>query len=211
MNCVIYTVNTRSVSPQQATSKCNQSKQNISGVLYVKKTPEKSSEEVKIVVSLRRLDKIKPTCSWKNLLQRKQPTTVEEREFSVNKQVWLSGDGINWVIPTHLFGETNIQIDLNSSALLTTGFIIEVYRRDCVIVQEEQPNARLGAGCTINFNITWNLSTNPVRATPFVTPSIWPPAQSETERDSVNLSQLSVNSDSSFFRHQFGLSSDDEN
>lgn len=191
MNCVVYTVNQVNLDRQPAIEAKTQPKLN--GVLYVNTSPGNyKTEIVNIVVSLRKLSKIKPIQDWSKVVQKKQPTTLESREFSVNKSVWLNGKGINWVIPTQLFGETNIQIDIDTSALLATGFIVEVFRRDCTLIHEVPANAKLTIGCTIEFNIAWNLSTNPIHSTPVVTPSRWSALFTEAEQARLSESQLSI-------------------
>lgn len=206
----VYTINSQHTEQFGATSNLEKNP-TLSGILRIDKSPENNfGEEVKVVISLRKLTKLTPLINWSQIIHKQQPTTVEKQEFTIDKSVWLGGKGINWVIPTHLFGDTSVQIELNCSALLSTGFVIEVYRRDSTIIHEVPPSATITVGCTINFNINWNLSTNPARSTPVVTPARWSFPSPETEQTLLSASQRSINSGQSFFMHQCGISSGDD-
>lgn len=206
---IVYTINNRNQQPSTSNS-CNRAP-TLAGVLHVRKTPAASqSERVKIVVSLRTLSKERPLKDWSQIITKKQPTTVNRREFVIDKNCWINAKGVNWVIPTPIFGETSIQIELGSSALLATGFIIEVFRRDSIIVHEVPASENLSAGCSINFCVSWNLSANSKRATPTVTPLRWVSSPTDNEAASASGSQLSLQSGQSFNLHRLGLSSEDD-
>lgn len=100
------------------------------GAIFIEKTRGTNREKVDIVVSLRKHARPRPVQDWNRLINRKQPTTVSRREFVIDRDCWINHNGINWIIPTPLFGETTVKIRLAPSALLSTGFILEIFRRD---------------------------------------------------------------------------------
>lgn len=207
---IVYTINPKE-SP--STSQGTKSKPAVTGTLRINKTVN-TSERVKIVVSLRKLSKVRPVKDWLHIINRRQPTTVARKDFAIDKNFWLSEKGINWVIPTPLFNETTITIQLDSSPLLQTGFILEIFRRDSTTVHEVPPCIDLTIGCTIDFKISWNLSTNAVGSTPTVIPSRWsisPQLSQQSSRpSSQQSSNLSLNS-GSFRLNRLGISSEEDN
>lgn len=128
------------------------------------------SERVRVGISIRKLSAPKTTKQWENTLIRRTPLNTEKRPFRIEEKYWNT-KGITWCIPTALFGTTEVEITLEPSALLATGFILEVFRRDSTIVHEVRPNQTITKGCNIKFNVDWNLSTEARSAKPVVTPS----------------------------------------
>lgn len=155
------------------------SKEKINGFLIIKRSGTDSgfSERVRIGVGLRSITKPRPTVEWQQIVNKKAVITTPRRGFQIDQNYWF-GKGITWVIPTHLFETTTIQINLDSSALLSTGFIIEIFRRDSTIVHEVKASTAFTVGCTIKFKVDWNLSTSPIGAAPVLKPSKWARQQS---------------------------------
>lgn len=209
---VIYTINRRPIprpctpgtSDQHYPTETTLVQPSLSGTIYINESPNSSPERVKVVISLRKLTKTRPVKEWTQINQRRQPTTVNQRGFTVDRTYRLNSKGINWVVPTPLFGETSIKISLEASALLSTGFILEVFRR---IKHEVQPSADLTIGCNINFKISWNLSTNPVGATPTINQARWAIRASRSES---HRSIASLASGDSFQLNHLGINSDDQ-
>lgn len=202
---IVYVNESQSISRGKPVSKANKAKLN--GVLLIKRSGHDTgfAERVRIGVSLRAISKPKPTVEWEQIVRNKSPTTSQRRNFQIDQNYWF-GKGITWVIPTPLFETTTIQLNLGSSALLSTGFVIEIFRRDSTIVHEVKASTVFTVGCTVKFDVNWNLSTNTVKATPVLKPAQWPHSFS-----SPHGSQKSLASGSSSL--QLGetvLSSDEE-
>lgn len=192
--------------PKKAREANRDNKAILNGLLLIKRSGKDSgfSERVRIGVSLRAISKPRPTKEWNQIVHHKSPISTQRRGFQIDDNYWF-GKGITWVIPTPLFETTTIQINLDSSALLSTGFIIEIFRRDSTIVHEVKPSTAFTVGCSIKFKVNWNLSTNPVRAAPILTPAQWARTQ-----PSESGSQPSIASVSSFQSHDVEISSDDD-
>lgn len=133
---------------------------NLSGELKIHKpfTNSKFKENIRICVSLRPTTNPLTLNEWIEILETKRLTTAKLTNFNVNESHWFNS-GINWVIPTPVFETTNIEIKLNPSALLTSGFILEIWRRDSNIIKEFQPSATLAPGATINFKTNWRIAS----------------------------------------------------
>lgn len=129
-------------------------------------------EQVRIGISIRSGKKRRSTQDWVNLIQRKPLLTAFTRSFQIDQKYWFT-KGISWIIPTPIFETTTITIELEPSALLSTGFIVEIHRRDSTIIHEVEPGSPLSSGATINFGVNWNLLTAAATASPTVRSRGW--------------------------------------
>jgi len=102
---------------------------------------------------------------WQNLLKRKEAISTTQKPFQIGQTFWFS-TGASWVIPTQLFGTTTIEIQLNPSALLPSGFVVEIYLRSTAIVKEVQPHPALAAGGKLSFIVKWTPFGDLTKATP---------------------------------------------
>lgn len=160
------------------------------------------AERVRIGASLRGNVKPKTIKEWERIVKNKSPTTTPNRNFQIDENFWF-GKGISWVIPTPLFETTSIKLNLEASALLSTGFIIEIFRRDSTIVHEVKPTTVFTGGCIVKFDVNWNLSTNTANATPILKPRKWtqPPTQTGSQpsltsgNSSLHLNEIEQSSD----------------
>lgn len=145
----------------------------LNGKLTVLKPAEGHfAERVRIGVGLKTLAKPRSFEEWSNIINKKNPLSTATRNFQVDKDYWFS-KGVNWVIPTPIFEKTKIHILLEPSALLSTGFLIEIFRRDSLIIHEVSPSPTLSAGATIELQVNWQLTTVGSTATPVVRPARW--------------------------------------
>lgn len=141
------------------------------GHLSITKTTKSNhfDEKVRIGVSIKSLSKPNTTLQWIRHLER-TPIFDEIRHFQVSKNYWFR-EGLRWIIPTLLFDTTTIKVCLSPSALLTTGFLLEIFLRDSTLVHEIKPDAAYGAGATIIIKINWNLSSGTTQ--PIIQPAEW--------------------------------------
>lgn len=146
----------------------------VNGTIKIQKPYQQNSfaERIRIGVNIRATSKPRPTREWLDVINRKTPLNVNKKQFQIDQEYWFT-TGINWVIPTPVFDESVIKISLEPSALLTTGFTVEVFNRDSTIVHEVQPDAKFAAGAEIVFRNKWNVTSNTSLATPTITAANW--------------------------------------
>lgn len=176
---VIYVKNEKPQSPLPPSFSYKNTKLNGTLQIYRTLNDGNFAERVRIGVGLRSLTKPRSANQWKEIVERKSPITQNRKGFTIDEAYWF-GRGINWVIPTPIFGQTKVIITLEPSPLLASGFIIEIFRRDSTIVHEVQASTTFSAGCTVKFKVDWNLATNPVGASPLLRPLKWPTHQAST-------------------------------
>lgn len=135
----------------------------------------KSTEFIKIGVCLRATYAPKTNNKWSELIEKIQPIdTNRESTFKLTKNCWF-GNGKTLVIKTAIHTPTRVKIKLDASALLSTGFTLEVYLRYINNIKQFKPNENLSAGCELNFTINWLLIANPQEAVPTLRVEHWGP------------------------------------
>lgn len=147
--------------------KCTANSLAVTGTINVKQGQpvNEFKERIRIVVCLRSKNTPKTLNEWENLLRRREVLTTPHRNFSIPKNNWFS-NGFSWIVPTHLFGRTTIEINLNPSALLPAGFTLEVFLRSTSILKEIPAHQTLAAGGKFTFDVEWNPIAELLRATP---------------------------------------------
>lgn len=146
----------------------------VNGVLKLQRPYCQASfaERIRVGINIRANPKPRSIQDWNSIINRKSPLTGNSKSFQIDQSYWF-GSGINFVIPTPVFDETLVKISLNPSALLSTGFTVEVFNRDSTIVHEVRPDAKYSAGAEISFRIKWNINSNTAAATPIIVASEW--------------------------------------
>lgn len=149
----------------------------LNGALIIQRPSDSTNENrerIRIVINLRGLRtnyKLKTESDWEKILEEKNPLSTTTANFQLSEEQWFE-DGITWVIPTHIFATTKFKIELEPSYLPTSGFIVEIYRRDAAYINEVQPTFKLRHGAIIDFSTSWHLHSNPSQATPTVRSTI---------------------------------------
>lgn len=154
----------------------------ITGILSVNR-PTHSTESVRIVVRIGKKQSKLSNHGWNDIVENRYAFTETSGYFDITQSCWF-GKGFTVVIPTQLFGTTTIKLNLDPSALLTTGFFIEVFKRNAVGLHKVDSSVRYAAGLEVFLQIKWILSTDIDLITPVIRPYPW--INPQPELSSVN-------------------------
>lgn len=152
----------------------------ITGVLAVDGVGIHSAERIKIGINISAGSENRTNEDWEDLIQRFE-ITQRETPFRLSKNCWF-GLGKTWVIPTAANEPTKIRIKLNQSALLSTGFSLQIHFRTYTNVYQFAPRENLSAGCTLEFEVHWQLIPRPDNAKPRLTSENWGPFQVDHQK-----------------------------
>lgn len=129
-------------------------KPSVSGKLKVKKDKNRFSEQARIGICIKSTKSLRTEKEWNQLLQKFAPEISDERQFFVPQSKWFK-NGQTWFISTNLFSETEIEIDIEPSALLSTGIQVEIFLRYTIVTKYIKPSATLSAGGKLTLKINW--------------------------------------------------------
>lgn len=140
----------------------------LSGKICIEQKSIEGHEAVKIAVAISRRERIRNLSDWLEII-RKPTSPAKSGGFAIDKEDWFRS-GLLWTISTPIFETTKIKIQIDPSELLQSGFRVEIFSRDAVIIREVQPSDDLSTGATITFAINWTVNSNSTDATPEIQP-----------------------------------------
>lgn len=126
---------------------------------------ENNKEQVRIGVNLKASKTLRSSEEWNELLAKSVVNNQEEFPFFINKNKWFTV-GHTWFLPTQLFGETKIEIDIQQSALLSTGIQLEVFLRYTTVTKYFPATEVSTAGGKLTIRIRWKAVPDIHQATP---------------------------------------------
>lgn len=141
----------------------------VSGLIKIKRV-EQPKEFIRIGLCLKAKNIPKCINTWDNLLQAKTATERTEIPFQIPQSHWFS-NGYTWFVATATTGQTKFELELNPSALLPSGFTVEIFLRSTSILREIRAGPELAAGGRITFCIEWTPVPSLREATPIFTAS----------------------------------------
>lgn len=146
----------------------------LNGTLFIVKEQVKNpyGENIRIGLGIKASTTPRKPEVWRKILNKSSFIKDNKKCFQQTEKSWFERGAV-FVIPTPVFGQTRFKLVLEPSALLATGFIIEIYLRKFTVVHPVEPQATLAAGATIEFKIIWDAEPNALSATPTVKASTW--------------------------------------
>lgn len=159
----------------------------VTGTLLVDGGALRTVERIKIGICISAIDANRTNADWEDLIERFE-LTHKENHFRLTKNCWF-GLGKTWIISTSVNEPTKIKIKLNQSALLSTGFTLELYLRSTINVHRYTPRENLSAGCFLEFTIRWQLIPRPEEVRPKLSTENWGPFLPHCSSSLVNKSK----------------------
>lgn len=127
-------------------------------VINQKKSKSKFAEIIYIGILLRSTRSDFKVQDWPAELNKHEPITDNFKKFTISKADWFLNGKI-FVVPTHTFGITKIEIFLHEHAIIGTGFDVEVFQRVDTkkMTFNNSKEIALSLGGTISMTVNWQL------------------------------------------------------
>lgn len=146
------------------------------------------AERVRVGLNIKARTDPKTASDWDHIVKRKEPIQVgRPRQFRIDEAFWFSA-GSTWIIPTKLFGQNTIKVNLQPSALLAGGFTVELHLRYTTIVKEFEADPKLSSGGELKIDVQWALYPAIQEATPQLEVAEWKPTESPQPESPHNTS-----------------------